>query len=123
MADEQNPILNNPYAESKRHYAPRINGKLDYQDVQKGRRIFVLVNQSAIPSRASAKDIFDVNDEAIKYEANLINRVRSLVRKWRQDDYPHVTTDYTIDLCSMRGNPVRIYSLLKDCGLKIPLTL
>jgi len=34
-----NPILNNPYQKSQRHYAT-LDGELDYSQVRKGRRIF-----------------------------------------------------------------------------------
>lgn len=92
MKKSQNPILNNPYEEPKRHYATQSDGKLDYEDIRDGRRIFVPVNQSAIPSRAGKqKEVFDVNEEGVKYEAHLINRLRNLVRQWREDQYPHVT--------------------------------
>jgi type III restriction enzyme len=92
MSESTNPILNNPYEEPKRHYATQFDGKLDYEDIRDGRRIFVPVNQSAIPSRAGEqKEAFDINEEGVKYEAHLINRLRNLVRQWRDDQYPHVT--------------------------------
>jgi len=92
MSDNKNPILNNPYEAPKRHYATRMNGKLDYEDIREGRRIFVPVNQSAIPSRAGKqKEVFDVNEEGLKYESHLINRLRNLIKEWRSAGYPYVT--------------------------------
>jgi type III restriction enzyme len=45
-----NPILNNPYAEPELHYATNPEGELDYENVVPGRRLFTGTAQT-IPVR------------------------------------------------------------------------
>lgn len=92
MAEELNPILNNPYEEPTKHYATRSDGKIDYTEVVNERRIFVPDQNTVIPSRTgSQKDVFEINDFAEEYEAHIVNRLRIQIREWRKNGYPHVT--------------------------------
>lgn len=38
---QHNPILNSPHERPKRHYRTLPDGTLDYQNIDKGRRILV----------------------------------------------------------------------------------
>lgn len=85
--EKQNPILNNPYEEPKKHYATAPDGTLNYADIRKGRRIFTPDIQ-AIPVRQGPQsNLFEVNDLAEQYEGRLINLVRAEVGKWRDSGY------------------------------------
>jgi len=86
-----NPILNNPYQEPQRHYAT-LDGELDYAQVRKGRRIFDpnTLGQS-MPVRQKKTNLFEVNDYAEHYQAQLINLARREVGTWRTAHYPQTT--------------------------------
>src|SRR3972149_10175559 len=85
--EKQNPILNNPYEEPKKHYATDTDGNLNYADIRKGRRIFTPDIQ-AIPVRQGPQsNLFEVNDLADQYGGHLINLVRAEVGKWRDSEY------------------------------------
>jgi len=92
MAQDLNPILNNPYKEPTTHYATRSDGKIDYTEVVNERRIFVPDQNTVIPARTgSQKDAFDINDEGKSYESHVVNKLRIQVKEWRNNEYPHVT--------------------------------
>ncbi len=54
MPDE-NPVLNNPYSEPRRHYSTGVSGELDYAEIVVGRRIFTGEVQSIQFARSSQK--------------------------------------------------------------------
>ncbi|WP_289023011.1 BPTD_3080 family restriction endonuclease [uncultured Salegentibacter sp.] len=86
-----NPILNSPYEEPKLHYHTNDKGELDYESVQKGRRIFI-PDIHVIPTRQGAqKEIFEVNDLAEEYGTHLVNLVRKEIGQWRDAGYPNTT--------------------------------
>jgi len=88
---EKTPILNNPYEEPKFHYSTNTSGELDYEKIEKGRRIFVL-DQTPIPVKQGAqKELLQISDVAGEYKSFLINVIRGEVSKWRNAGYPHVT--------------------------------
>jgi type III restriction enzyme len=91
MAEDNNPILNNPYDEPHLHYATDSEGSLDYEKVVKGRRIFV--NEiNAMPNRQGPqKELFEVNDFAEQYGKQLVNLARTQVTEWRKNGYPNTT--------------------------------
>ncbi len=85
-----NPILNNPYEEPNLHYSTDADGSLNYNDIRKGRRIFVPDIQ-AIPARQGPQPtMFDVN-EYEEYGTHLINLCRKEIGKWRSEKYPNTT--------------------------------
>lgn len=85
-----NPILNNPYEEPNLHYSTDADGSLNYNDIRKGRRIFVPDIQ-AIPARQGPQPtMFDVN-EYEEYGTHLINLCRKEIGKWRAEKYPNTT--------------------------------
>ncbi len=86
-----NPILNSPYDEPVLHYATDADGSLNYNDIRKGRRIFV-PDISAIPTRQGPQtSAFEINDFAEEYGTHLINLCRKEIGKWRLEKYPNTT--------------------------------
>ncbi len=85
--EKQNPILNNPYEEPKRHYATDPDGNLNYADIRKGRRIFTPDIQAIPIKQGPQSNLFEVNDLADQYGGQLINLVRAEVGKWRDSGY------------------------------------
>lgn len=87
---EKSPILNNPYEEPKLHYGS-INGNLDYNTILAGRRPFSLdigITPNADPQgKMFTDDDFGSGDP----DSDFINRVRTEVKKWRENGYPQVT--------------------------------
>jgi len=87
----ENPILNNPYQEPKRHYATDPDGSLNYDDIRKGRRIFTPDIQVIPIKQGPQPAIFEVNDLQEEYGNHIINLIRREVGKWRDADYPNTT--------------------------------
>ncbi len=103
-----NPILNSPYEIPILHYSTDADGSLNYAKINKGRRFFTPGLQ-AIPARQGPQaKMFDISDFAIEYGDHLINRCRTEVGKWRQNNYPD-TTRVTKELLTFWfNNPERI---------------
>ncbi|MCB1133062.1 MAG: hypothetical protein KDN05_18205 [Verrucomicrobiae bacterium] len=89
---ESNPILNNPYEESVRHYATNPEGELDYECIIHGRRLFT-GQVAAMPfTTGPQKEFLSVSDDLIRaYGSKLVNLIRKEVSVWRQQGYPNVT--------------------------------
>ncbi len=96
-SNSANPILNSPYEEPRFHYATDQSGNLNYDDVRKGRRIYVR-DTPVIPLAQTQTGMFDVNDSAGEHVNELINLVRREVGAWRLGGYPGVTSRVTRDL-------------------------
>lgn len=86
----ENPILNNPYEEPRRHYATSLGGELNYDDIRRGRRPFSGQVQS-VPVRQRQGESLSVQELAQEYGPLLVNRVRSEVGAWRRAGYPQTT--------------------------------
>jgi len=86
-----NPILNNPYEEPKRHYATDDNGELDYSTVVEGRRIFTPDPQVIPVRQGPQKTMWEVNERVAEYGSHLINLLRKEVGEWRKAGYPSGT--------------------------------
>jgi len=87
----ENPILNNPYEEPKRHYATDSDGNLNYDDIRKGRRIFTPDIQVIPVKQGPQSEVFEVNDFQEEYGKHIINLIRGEVGNWRAADYPNTT--------------------------------
>ncbi|MDG1736102.1 MAG: hypothetical protein P8H94_09665, partial [Crocinitomicaceae bacterium] len=86
-----NPILNSPYDEPKFHYNTNLSGELDYEQIEKGRRVFK-PDQNVIPTKQGPqKDIFELNDMAADYQSHIINLIRTEIKSWRDSGYPNTT--------------------------------
>ena len=92
MADDPNPILNNPYTEPTLHYFTDPDGQLNYSQRVAGRRVFN-PKMMAMPTRRrdGQTSLLEVNDFHVEYATTLVNLLRVEVGKWRADEYPHVT--------------------------------
>ncbi|MDO7877135.1 DEAD/DEAH box helicase family protein [Hymenobacter sp. ASUV-10] len=86
-----NPILNNPYLEPARHYGTDLEGNLDYDIIEKGRRLFVPDVQVVPGKQQGQKEVFAFNEAAAAYGTHLINLVRKEVAQWRTTSYPDTT--------------------------------
>jgi len=108
MVAAENPILNSPYAEPRRHYATDTHGDLNYKDIRDGRRIFSPdVPQVPLGQQAQGS-MFDVNDLRSDYGEHLVNQLREQMREWRESGYRGVTSRVTRDLLAYWfANPAR----------------
>ena len=86
----ENPILNNPYEEPRRHYSTGVSGELDYAQIIAGRRIFTGEVQS-IPVRQKQPELIGVQDMEVAFAPLLVNRIRREVGRWRAEQYPQTT--------------------------------
>ena len=86
----KSPILNNPYDEPRLHYGS-VDGNLDYNTILKGRRPFSM--EIGITPNNNAQQSFFYDEDYYNDDANasFINTIREEVKKWREQDYPHVT--------------------------------
>lgn len=86
-----NPILNNPYHEPQFHYALNVDRTVDYENIQKDRRLFI-PELPEIPSpKTKDKSLFTWEDLHENPEQHLINLCRKEVGKWRKQNYPNTT--------------------------------
>lgn len=91
MSDE-NPILNNPYREPQWHYATNLEGELDYEKVEEGRRIFTGEIQTIPVPQREPFSLVEVNEFAAReYGDHLVNTLRQEVQAWRSINYPSTT--------------------------------
>lgn len=89
-----NPILNSPYEEPRRHYATDDSGALDYARIEDGRRVFApdVPIIPIIPIRqGSQSSLFDINDRGPEYGTLLVNLLRREIGLWRAAGYPGTT--------------------------------
>jgi len=85
----ENPIINSPFDEPKRHFVFTDEGISD--TIASGRRKSVYFNPIARP-KAKGKNLeIDFAIESTPEENRLINDIRQRVGLWRASGYPHVT--------------------------------
>lgn len=86
-----NPILNSPYAEPARHFRFDADNQIT-NVIEPGRRGSSYFLPIAAPKKKAAPGLFD-DDYAgeQKAESDHVNRVRQLVKAWRDKDWPDVT--------------------------------
>lgn len=88
-ASDHDPILNDPYQEPEFHYYTELDGRIDYNTIKTGRRIYS-ADTPSVPDRAkgqrSAFDVADFSDTE-----HLINLTRKEVGAWRKAGYSNVT--------------------------------
>src|SRR5438876_177362 len=88
----ENPILNNPYREPEWHFATNLEGELDYEKIESGRRIFTGEIQSIPLPQREQLSLVELNEFAAReYGNHLVNVLRQEVRAWRGADYPDTT--------------------------------
>ncbi|MDY3555757.1 DEAD/DEAH box helicase family protein [Gemmata sp. JC717] len=85
----ENPILNSPYREPTRHFRDE-NGQI-VNAISQGRRGSTYFLPIAAPKKKAAPGLFDSDIQETKAESGHVNRIRQLVKKWRDNDWPDVT--------------------------------
>ena len=84
-----NPILNSPYHEPTRHFRFDPNHQIT-DVVDPGRRVSSYFLPIADPKKKGAPSLFDASKEK-KEESGHVNRIRQLVKRWRDLGRPDVT--------------------------------
>ena len=86
-----NPILNSPYREPTRHFWFDANNEIT-STIDQGRRGSSYFLPIAAPKKKAAPGLFD-DDYAgeTRAESGHVNRIRQLVKKWRDLGWPDVT--------------------------------
>ncbi len=86
-----NPILNNPYEEPEYHYFTNLDGELNYEKIEEGRRPFDPTVYASPQRERDQTTAFAISDFRETYSSHLINLLRTEVKKWREEKYPGVT--------------------------------
>src|SRR5262245_45335526 len=87
-----NPILNNPYAEPVLHYDTNLDGELDYQTIIKGCRPFGGVSHAVPVAQRGQRHLIGGDQMASHTHADhIVNVLRREVKAWRNAGYPNTT--------------------------------
>src|SRR5437868_3013234 len=84
-----NPILNSPYREPNRHFRFDANDQIT-NTIDAGRRGSSYFLPIAAPKKKGAPGLFDALEEK-KTESGHVNRIRQLVKQWRERGWPDIT--------------------------------
>ena len=88
QANNENPVLNNPYEEPQYYYDTDMNGNIDYATVINGRRPFGY-DVNIVPKKRGDKTFFSQEDFiSVDPNAEFINGIRKEVKAWREGGYP-----------------------------------
>ena len=88
QANNENPVLNNPYEEPQYYYDTDLNGNIDYATVINGRRPFGY-DVNIVPKKRGEKTFFSQEDFiSVDPNAEFINGIRKEVKTWREAGYP-----------------------------------
>ena len=88
QANNDNPVLNNPYEEPQYYYDTDMNGNIDYATVINGRRPFGY-DVNIVPKKRGEKTFFSQEDFiSVDPNAEFINGIRKEVKAWREAGYP-----------------------------------
>ena len=88
QANNDNPVLNNPYEEPMYYYDTDMNGNIDYATVINGRRPFGY-DVNIVPKKRGDKTFFSQEDFiSVDPNAEFINGIRKEVKTWREAGYP-----------------------------------
>ena len=88
QANNDNPVLNNPYEEPQYYYDTDMNGNIDYATVINGRRPFGY-DVNIVPKKRGDKTFFSQEDFiSVDPNAEFINGIRKEVKAWREAGYP-----------------------------------
>jgi type III restriction enzyme len=86
-----NPILNSPYREPARHFRFDANNQIT-NTIDAGRRGCSYFLPIAAPKKKTARGLFDdLEIEEKKAESGHVNRIRQLVKHWRDLGWPDLT--------------------------------
>jgi len=108
MLDIKSPILNNPYEEPRYFYDATLEGNLDYTKILRGRRPYTS-NLNLLPEADANRAMFSASDllEDNNPNASFINKLRDVVKSWREQSYPMVTRTTSVLLNFWFCNPER----------------
>lgn len=84
-----NPILNSPYIEPKRHFRFDANNEIT-STIDEGRRGSVYYLPIATPKKKTQPGLFDTQEEK-KEESKHVNDIRKLVKTWHDLGWPDIT--------------------------------
>jgi type III restriction enzyme len=102
----ENPILNSPFEEPNRHYRFDDDDNIT-DDILAGRRPSSYFMPIASPKKKTKQTLFDfLIAEEKKTETDHVNKVRGVVKLWRDRDWPDVTP-VTRSLLEHWTNPER----------------
>lgn len=88
QANNDNPVLNNPYEEPRYYYDTDMNGNIDYATIIDGRRPFGY-DVNIVPKKRGEKTFFSQEDFiSVDPNAEFINGIRKEVKAWRDAGYP-----------------------------------
>lgn len=88
QANNDNPVLNNPYEEPQYYYDTDMNGNIDYATIINGRRPFGY-DVNIVPKKRGEKTFFSQEDFiSVDPNAEFINGIRKEVKVWREAGYP-----------------------------------
>ncbi len=88
IANNNNPILNNPYKEPQYHYKTDMDGNIDYESIVEGRRPFG-EDVNIVPKNKGEQTMFSQSDfDSVNADAEFINTIRKEVKSWREAGYP-----------------------------------
>lgn len=90
MASIDNPILNSPFIEPTRHFRFDSNNQIT-DIIDAGRRGSSYFLPIAAPKKKAAPSLFDALEEK-KEESGHVNRIRGLVKRWRELGRPDITS-------------------------------
>lgn len=91
QANNDNPVLNNPYEEPQYYYDTDMNGNIDYATVINGRRPFGY-DVNIVPKKRGEKTFFSQEDFiSVDPNAEFINGIRKEVKAWREAGYPRAS--------------------------------
>jgi type III restriction enzyme len=89
--DSEKPIiLNSPYREPIRHFRFDTDNQIT-GDIDSGRRGSSYFLPIASPKKKSAPGLFDDDIDEQKTESGHVNRIRQLVKQWRDQGWPDIT--------------------------------
>ena len=88
QANNENPVLNNPYEEPRYYYDTDMNGNIDYATIIEGRRAFGY-DVNIVPKKRGEQTFFSQEDFiSVDPNAEFINGIRKEVKTWREAGYP-----------------------------------
>jgi type III restriction enzyme len=88
----ENPIINSPYGEPKRHFRTGADGEIT-GEIAESRRSSGFFVPVAPPKKRSGQLTLDAFGGPKKQQPNeIVNEIRASVERWRRQDYPHITS-------------------------------
>ena len=86
----ENPIINSPYVEPTRHFRSDFNNEI-INVIDQGRRGCSYYLPIAAPKKKATASLFDNLVEEKKTESGHVNRIRDLVKTWRDGKWSNIT--------------------------------